>query len=145
MGVELNVGKTNRILIIVENLPVPFDRRVWMEATTLKEAGYEVSVICPQGKGYTEPYEELDGIRIYRYPSPPPTRSKLSYAWEFPYCWFQSLKLAMRAWREGGFDAIHACNPPDTIFIIHLRFSPEVFKWSMGFAGEGGSIRRRKQ
>jgi len=122
VGVELNVGKTNRILIIVENLPVPFDRRVWMEATTLKETGYEVSVICPQGKGYTEPYEELDGIRIYRYPAPPPTTSKLSYAWEFPYCWFQSLKFAMRAWREGGFDAIQACNPPDTFFLIGSLF-----------------------
>jgi glycosyltransferase involved in cell wall biosynthesis len=120
--VELNVGKTNRILIIVENLPVPFDRRVWMEATTLKEAGYEVSVICPKGKNYPESYVELDGIRIYRYPSPPPTTSKLSYAWEFPYCWFQSLKLAMRAWRQGGFDAIHACNPPDTFFLIGSLF-----------------------
>jgi glycosyltransferase involved in cell wall biosynthesis len=118
----LNVGKTNRILIIVENLPVPFDRRVWMEATTLKEAGYEVSVICPSGKQYPEPYEELDGIRIYRYPPPPPTTSKLSYAWEFPYCWFQSLKLAMRVWREGGFDAIQACNPPDTFFLIGFLF-----------------------
>jgi glycosyltransferase involved in cell wall biosynthesis len=122
VGVELNVGKTKRILIIVENLPVPFDRRVWMEATTLKEAGYEVSVICPQGKGYPESYEELGGIRIYRYPSPPPTTSKLSYAWEFPYCWVQSLKLAIRVWREGGFDAIHACNPPDTFFLIGCLF-----------------------
>jgi glycosyltransferase involved in cell wall biosynthesis len=116
------VGKTNRILIVVENLPVPFDRRVWMEATTLKAAGYEVSVICPQGKNYTKAYEEIDGIRIYRYPTPPPTTSKLSYAWEFPYCWFQTLKLSIRAWREGGFDVIHACNPPDTFFLIGLLF-----------------------
>ena len=118
----MNVGKTNRILIIVENLPVPFDRRVWMEATTLKDAGYEVSVICPRGKRYTKPYEELDGIRVYRYPTPPPTTTKLSYAWEFPYCWFHSLKLAMKAWRDGGFDAIQACNPPDTFFLIGSLF-----------------------
>jgi glycosyltransferase involved in cell wall biosynthesis len=113
---------TKRILIIVENLPVPFDRRVWMEASTLKAAGYEVSVICPQGKNYTKRYEEIDGIRIYRYPTPPPTTNKLSYAWEFPYCWVQSLKLARRAWREGRFDAIHACNPPDTFFLIGLLY-----------------------
>lgn len=119
---EPNVGKTNRILIVVENLPVPFDRRVWMEATTLKAAGYEISVICPQGKRYAESYEEIDGIRIYRYPTPPPTTSKLSYAWEFPYCWFQTLKLAGRVWRDGGFDAIHACNPPDTFFLIGLLY-----------------------
>ena len=122
MGMESTVGKTNRILIIVENLPVPFDRRVWMEATTLKDAGYEVSIICPRGKRYTKPYEEFDGIRIYRYPAPPPTTTKLSYAWEFPYCWFQSLKLAMKAWRQGGFDAIQACNPPDTFFLIGSLF-----------------------
>ncbi len=122
MGMESTVGKTNRILIIVENLPVPFDRRVWMEATTLKDSGYEVSVICPQGKNYPERYVELDGIRIYRYPAPPPTTTKLSYAWEFPYCWFQSLKLAMKAWRQGGFDAIQACNPPDTFFLIGSLF-----------------------
>jgi len=115
------VSKAKRILIVVENLPVPFDRRVWMEATTLKAAGYEVSVICPQGKGrYKEAYTEIDGIRIYRYPTPPPTTSKLSYAWEFPYCWFQTLRLAGRVWRETRFDAMHACNPPDTFYIIGL-------------------------
>ncbi len=107
-----------RILIIVENLPVPFDRRVWLESTTLAAAGYEISVICPQGKGYTEAYEEIDGIHIYRYPPPPPTTNKLSYAWEFPYCWFETLRLVSRVERERGFDAIHACNPPDTFFLI---------------------------
>jgi glycosyltransferase involved in cell wall biosynthesis len=112
-----------RILIIVENLPVPFDRRVWLESTTLKASGYEVSVICPQGATtYREPYEEIDGIKIYRYKPPPPTTTKLSYAWEFPYCWFKSLGLAFRVSRETGFDAIHACNPPDTFFLIGLIF-----------------------
>lgn len=111
-----------RILIIVENLPVPFDRRVWLEATTLRASGYEVSVICPEGKDYRRPFEVLNGVRIYRYPTPPPTKTKLSYAWEFPYCWVQSFKLALRAWREARFDAIHACNPPDTFFLIGLIF-----------------------
>jgi glycosyltransferase involved in cell wall biosynthesis len=116
------VNSKKGILIIVENLPVPFDRRVWMEATTLRSAGYEVSVICPDGKTYRKPFEVMDGIRIYRYPTPPPTTNKLSYAWEFPYCWFQSLRLAGKAWREGRFDAIHACNPPDTFFGIGLLY-----------------------
>jgi len=116
------VPRGKRILIIVENLPVPFDRRVWLESTTLKQAGYEVSVICPMGSKYPEAYEELEGIRIYRYPPPPPTTTKLSYAWEFPYCWFQSLRLAQRVARETGFDAIHACNPPDTFFLIGFLF-----------------------
>jgi glycosyltransferase involved in cell wall biosynthesis len=119
---ERSVKHEKRVLIIVENLPVPFDRRVWMEATTLRSAGYEVSVICPVGMRYNKHYEVLDGIRIYRYPTPPPTTSRLSYAWEFPYCWFQSLKLARVAWKDGPFDAIHACNPPDTFFAIGLLY-----------------------
>jgi len=110
------------ILIIVENLPVPFDRRVWLESTTLRSAGYDVSVICPQGGDFTEEYEKIDGVDIYRYPPPPPTMNKLSYAWEFPYCWFMSLKLAHRIYRTRGFDAIHACNPPDTFFLIGFIF-----------------------
>ena len=58
------------VLIIVENLPLPFDRRVWMEARALRDAGHTVSIICPRGKGYTSPYEMLDGIAIYRHPLP---------------------------------------------------------------------------
>lgn len=116
------MAEAKRILIIVENLPVPFDRRVWLESTTLRKAGYDVSVICPQGMGYTAPYEVIDGIRIYRYPAPPPTTTRLSYAWEFPYCWVKSLSLARRIRRESGLDAIHACNPPDTFFLIGLLF-----------------------
>ena len=108
---ERTVKRNKRILIIVENLPVPFDRRVWMEATTLRASGYEVSVICPMGRNYKEAYEEIDGIRIYRYPTPPPTTTKLSYAWEFPYCWFHTLKLVGRAWKDGPFDARHIKRP----------------------------------
>lgn len=116
------MGDAKRILIIVENLPVPFDRRVWLESTTLQQAGYDVSVVCPQGRDYVKPYEVIDGIRIYRYPAPPPTTTRLSYAWEFPYCWFKSLGLTGKLTREGRFDAIHACNPPDTFFLIGLIF-----------------------
>ena len=115
------MGK-GRILIIVENLPVPFDRRVWLESTTLRSAGYDVSVICPQGSTYPEAYEVIDGIHIYRYPPPPPTTTKFSYAWEFPYCWMESLRLAARLSRNPGFDAIHACNPPDTFFLLGFMF-----------------------
>ena len=59
-----------RVLIIVENLPSPFDRRVWQEATALTQAGYRVSIICPKGKGYEKSFEELEGIAIYRHPMP---------------------------------------------------------------------------
>ena len=103
---ETTVEKNKRILIIVENLPVPFDRRVWLESTTLTAAGYGVSVICPQGKDFQESFEVIDGVSIYRYPPPPPTTNKLSYAWEFPYCWVTSLRLAFRVARRECFDAI---------------------------------------
>jgi len=118
------VGETRRkhILIIVENLPVPFDRRVWLESLTLRGAGHDVSVICPQGGGYRASHEVIDGIHIHRYPPPPPTNTKIAYAWEFPYCWIETLKLARRIWRERPFDAIHACNPPDTFFLIGLLY-----------------------
>jgi glycosyltransferase involved in cell wall biosynthesis len=116
------LADAKRILIIVENLPVPFDRRVWLESTTLRDAGYEVSVICPQGRGYMEPHEVIEGIHVYRYPAPPPTTTRLSYAWEFPYCWMKSLGLAGKLQREARLDAIQACNPPDTFFLIGLLF-----------------------
>jgi hypothetical protein len=71
--------KGKHILFIVENLPVPFDRRVWQEATTLKENGMDVSIICPQMKGYTKPFEILEGIEIYRHPLPLEARGAIGY------------------------------------------------------------------
>ena len=56
------MGRQLRVLIIVENLPVPFDRRTWSEATTLRDAGHEVTVICPKGPGYQRAHEVIDGI-----------------------------------------------------------------------------------
>ena len=111
------------ILVLVENLSVPFDRRVWHECTTLIAAGYEVSVICPRGKRHDrEAYAELGGVRIYRYPSPPSASSLAGYVREYPYMLAWTQRLAWRIWRERGFDAIHACNPPDLFFLIGRFF-----------------------
>jgi glycosyltransferase involved in cell wall biosynthesis len=107
-----------RVLILVENLTLPFDRRVWLESKALTAAGYQVSVICPTGAPYTAPYECLEGVHIYRYKEPPPTRSRLSYVWEFLYCWLQTAWLSLKVSRERGFDVIHACNPPDTFWLL---------------------------
>ena len=113
----------HHILILVENLSVPFDRRVWHECTTLIAAGYEVSVICPRGKRHDlEPYAELGGVRIYRYPPPRSARSLAGYLREYPYMLAWTQRLAWRIWRERGFDAIHACNPPDLFFLIGRFF-----------------------
>jgi glycosyltransferase involved in cell wall biosynthesis len=113
-----SAGKARNVLIIVENLPSPFDRRVWQEATTLKGAGYGVSIICPTGKGYEARYECLEGIHIYRHPLPTEAEGALGYAVEYSAALFWEFVLAWRVLRRHGFDVIHACNPPDLIFLV---------------------------
>lgn len=115
-------GSQRRALIIVENLPVPFDRRVWQEATTLREAGCKVSVICPTGKGCEERYEEIDGIAIYRHPLPVEGIGPKGYLLEYGGALWWEFRLSLKVFRERGFDVIHACNPPDDIFLIGLFF-----------------------
>jgi len=115
-------GNGRRVLIIVENLPVPFDRRVWQEATTLREAGYQVAVICPTGEGYEARYELLQGVHIYRHPLPIEGRGVLSYVFEYGVALYFQTLLAFSVWRRHGFDLIHACNPPDTIFLVALPY-----------------------
>jgi len=113
-----SAGKPRRILFIVENLPSPFDRRVWQEATTLQQNGYEVSIICPTGKGYEEKYEVIDDIHIYRHNLPLEADGALGYALEYGAALFWEFYLSFKVLFTRGFDAIHACNPPDLIFIV---------------------------
>jgi glycosyltransferase involved in cell wall biosynthesis len=107
-----------RILIIVENLPVPFDRRVWSEATTLRAAGYEVSVICPKGMGAEKSFEIVDGIHIWRHGLPFEARGAAGYFLEYASALFCEFVLSVRVWIARGFDVIQACNPPDLLFIV---------------------------
>jgi glycosyltransferase involved in cell wall biosynthesis len=111
-------GLGRRVLIIVENLPCPFDRRVWQEARTLAAAGYLVSIICPKGKGYEKSFEEIDGIAIYRHVQPFEGNGALGYLAEYSWALLAEFALSLRVLMERGFDAIHACNPPDTLFLI---------------------------
>ena len=111
-----------RVLIIVENLPVPFDRRVWMEARTLKAAGADVSVICPVGKGHETRFETLEGIDIYRHPLPLDASGALGYLLEYGAALFWETWLALKVWRRQGIDVIQGCNPPDLIFLVALPF-----------------------
>ncbi len=110
------------ILIVVENLPVPFDRRVWNEATTLVRAGHRVTVICPKGKGYEAAEELLDGVHILRHPLPLEANGALGYALEYGSALLMEFWLACKAFRRHRFDVIHACNPPDTIFLLGVLF-----------------------
>ncbi|MGA8406718.1 MAG: glycosyltransferase family 4 protein [Candidatus Acidiferrales bacterium] len=116
------MGPRKKILIIVENLPVPFDSRVWKEAASLRDNGYEVTVLCPRGKGYLQRHEVIDGVHIYRHPMPREGNSAFGYLyeygsaliWEFLYAWWIYLRR--------GFHVIQGCNPPDDIFMVALPF-----------------------
>lgn len=107
-----------RVLILVENLPSPFDRRVWQEATTLHAHGYQVSIVCPTGKGYELPYELIDGIHIYRYNLPNEGEGALGYLLEYSAALWHTFRLAFKIKRERGFDVVQACNPPDLLFLV---------------------------
>ncbi len=112
----------NKILIIVENLPVPFDSRVWKEACALCDGGYEVTVLSPRGKGYALNHEILAGIHIYRHPMPKEANTPFGYIWE--YCWaiFWEFLYACWIFLRRGFHVIQGCNPPDNIFMVALPF-----------------------
>jgi glycosyltransferase involved in cell wall biosynthesis len=113
-----------RVLIVVENLPVPFDRRVWLEATTLAAAGCTVSVISPMGKGFDAEYELLDGVHVYRHPMPPDGNGAMGYLREYGAALWHELRLAFRVRRERGIDILHGCNPPDLIFLVAWALRP---------------------
>jgi glycosyltransferase involved in cell wall biosynthesis len=136
-------------LIIVENLPVPFDRRVWQEATALRDAGWRVSVICPTGRGHEARHEILEDIEIWRH-TLPEARGAAGYTVEYLWALGAQLRLSFRAARSRGFQVIHACNPPDLIFLVaavhkalrgtrfvfdHHDLSPELFESKFGRRG----------
>jgi glycosyltransferase involved in cell wall biosynthesis len=112
----------NKVLIIVENAPVPFDPRVWKEALSLTERGYEVTVLCPKDKGYERAYEVLKGVRIYRHPMPKEGNSLFGYLAEYTcaLCW--ELVFAWWIYLRHGFHVIQGCNPPDNIFLVAWPF-----------------------
>jgi glycosyltransferase involved in cell wall biosynthesis len=107
-----------RVLILVENLPSPFDRRVWQEAGALRDAGYTVSIICPTGKGCEKKFEAIDGIDIWRYDLPAEGEGALGYLVEYSAALAFTFFLSLKVFCGKGFDVIHACNPPDLFFLI---------------------------
>lgn len=122
---------SNRVLIVEENSMVPLDRRVWYEATTLRDAGWQVVVICP---GYRDAHvgpgtlksddqpEDLDGVTVYRYPLTFAEHGIASYLGEYFSAFVSIARLSWRVWRKGHFDIIHICNPPDIFFPIGLFY-----------------------
>lgn len=111
-----------KVLIIVENLPVPFDGRVWKEALALLHAGYQVTVLCPKGKGCSKAYELLEGVHIYRHPIPPEPQSAVGYLLEFGCALFWEFLFSWWIYFRRGFKVMQGCNPPDDIFLVALPF-----------------------
>jgi glycosyltransferase involved in cell wall biosynthesis len=138
-----------KVLIIVENLPLPFDRRVWQECRTLRAAGAEVMVICPTGKGFEARYELIEGVHIYRHTLPNDAKGALGYLVEYSAALFHEMRLAIKIWRRHGFDTLQACNPPDLIFLVakpfqwlgarfifdHHDINPELYEAKFGKRG----------
>lgn len=110
------------ILIIIENLPAPFDRRVWQEANTLKAKGADISIICPKMKGYNEKFECINGIDIYRHPLPAEGSGPLGYLMEYSSAIFWEFFYTTKIYFKKRFHVIHGCNPPDLIFLTALPF-----------------------
>ena len=110
-----------RILIIVQNLPVPFDRRVWLECQALVSAGYRVAVVCPKGSG-DPAYQVIDSVELYKYRPYAPGGSKISFIAEYAYSFLATMWGALKARRSGRFAAIQACNPPDIFWPLALAF-----------------------
>ena len=145
------MASAGKVLILVENLSVPFDRRVWQEATTLVRNGYRVSVICPRMMD-RKPFEMLEGVAIYRYPLPYTARRAIGYALEYPWAILFTFLYACYVFARRGFRVIHACNPPDLFFLVALPFKlfgvkflfdqhdlcPETFLSK--FEGDGGVL-----
>jgi glycosyltransferase involved in cell wall biosynthesis len=143
-----------RVLIIVENLPLPFDRRVWQEARTLAAAGYLVSIICPKAPGYEKSFEDIDGIHIHRHWLPTEADGALGYALEYSVALLMEFSLALKIAFGRGFDVLQACNPPDTIFLIggffklfgkkfvfdHHDINPELYEAKFGKQGWGRKL-----
>lgn len=138
------------VLIIVENLPVPLDRRVWQQATALRDAGYRVSVICPKTMAFPRSYERLEGIHVFRHPLPVEGRGLAGYALEYSAALFWEFVLSIKAYLKVGFDVVQACNPPDLLFLVgafwknlfgkglvfdHHDITPELFEAKFGRRG----------
>jgi len=148
------VAAGRRVLIVVENLPCPFDRRVMQEARTLAANGYAVSIICPKAPGYEKSFERIDGIDIHRHFLPREADGALGYALEYSVALLMEFWLSLKVLFGRGFDVLHACNPPDTIFLIggfyklfgkkfvfdHHDINPELYEAKFGKRGIGHKL-----
>ena len=123
--------KKRRVLIVEENSFVPLDVRVWSEATTLRDNGWDVTVICPTPTGVpvktSLPNQigesvDIEGITVFYFPLRSANEGVLGYLIEYLTAFFSIGWLCWRVWRQERFDVLHICNPPDIFFPIFLFY-----------------------
>ncbi len=153
--------RTGKVLIVEENSAIPYDLRVWQEATTLRDAGWAVTVICPALIGvdpdpdaWGKPFKrvELEGIIAYRFPLASAKGGIGGYVAEYLSATLAIARLSWRVWRNDHFNIIHFCNPPDIFFPIGLFYRllgarvvfdhhdlfPELIAWR--YSGPAGKL-----
>jgi len=117
------MAKTYKVLMLIENASVPFDNRVWAEATALRDHGYQVRMISPKGpERDRESHICIDGIHIYRYRLPTSSNKYAAYVLEYSISMLMTFLFSFKVWMRHGFDVIHTANPPDIFFIIGLFY-----------------------
>jgi glycosyltransferase involved in cell wall biosynthesis len=115
-------------LLIVENAPVPHDRRVWNEARALQRNGYTVTVLSPRSQklGLTDSRQKLDGVEIVRFPMPFGGPRKIDFLFEYGWAVLVCHLYVWRIWRKNPIQVVHVANPPDVFFLL---------KWVLGRFG----------
>lgn len=142
-----------RVLILLQNEPVPSDRHVWNQSTALARAGYEVTVVCPEGEDRDRGgYEQRDGVAIHRYRPLRAGKGIAGYVLEYLAALWSMRRLARKLSRQRRFDLVHACSPPDFLLLAafglrrrgarfvfdHHDLTPELFLTRFG----GGLLHR---
>lgn len=117
----MSATRDRHVCIVVQNLPVPFDRRVWLECQALRDADYEVSVVCPKAKGDPR-YQRMAGVHLFKYRAFPPITRQIMFLAEYAYSILATFFGLVRAYRRKPFAAIQVCNPPDVLFVAALPF-----------------------
>ncbi|MHA6784827.1 glycosyltransferase family 4 protein [Pseudonocardia saturnea] len=113
--------RSRHVCIVVQNLPVPFDRRVWLECQALRDAGYAVSVVCPKGTGDPS-HEVLDGVHLHKYPAFPPITRKIMFIAEYLWSIIATFVKLAEVYRRRPFGTVQVCNPPDVLWVATLPF-----------------------
>ena len=111
-----------RALFLVEDAPFQFDSRIRRETTTLRDAGVEITVICPAASDHDPLHYVEDGIEVHQYRVREGRPGVAGHMSEYAWSLLQQSRLAARVFRRGGFDLVHVGNPPDLLWLVALPY-----------------------